>query len=204
MPPWVEAFPQASVLVGSTRIPRTANGKKLLAMPRVSTLDPDRVLPQFAGQLEFVSFRGLFGAPDHASPGEGGPDGFRMMMNVMFSMMFKMKDPVDELWTFHVPSRTLIGGRGRPIVELHDDRRRCQECDELGSGLSSDRDCFHCRAMGNRRTIDCGGLFETSDCAPEFVPRGFERVAANSHSAVYLKAECPKTDRLRVIGYRSR
>jgi len=24
--------------------------------------------------------------------------------------MFRMKDPVDELWTFHVPTRTLIGG----------------------------------------------------------------------------------------------
>ena len=110
MPPWVEAFPQASVLVGPTRIPRTANGKKLLAMPRVTTFDPDRVLPQFAGQLEFISFRGLFGAPDHVSPGEGGRDGFLMMMNMMLSMMFRMKDPVDELWTFHVPSRTLIGG----------------------------------------------------------------------------------------------
>ena len=110
MPPWVEAFPHASVLVGPTRIPRTASGKKLLAMPRVSTFDPDRVLPQFAGQLEFISFRGLFGAPDHVSPGEGGRDGFLMMMNLMFSMMFRMKDPVDELWTFHVASRTLIGG----------------------------------------------------------------------------------------------
>jgi hypothetical protein len=33
-----------------------------------------------------------------------------MMLNLMFSMMFRMKDPVDELWTFHVPTRTLIGG----------------------------------------------------------------------------------------------
>ena len=110
MPPWVEAFPNASVLVGPTRIPRTASGKKLLAMPRVATFDPDRLLPQFAGQLELVSFRGLFGAPDHVSPGEGGRDGFLMMLNLMFAMMFKMKDPVDELWAFHVPTRTLIGG----------------------------------------------------------------------------------------------
>jgi hypothetical protein len=110
LPPWVEAFPQASILVGPDRIPRTANGKKLLSMPRVSTFDPAAVLPQFKGQLEFVSFRGLFGAPDHRSPGEGGRDGLLMMMNLMFAMMFRMKDPVDELWTFHVPSRTLIGG----------------------------------------------------------------------------------------------
>jgi hypothetical protein len=33
-----------------------------------------------------------------------------MMLNLMFTMMFRMKDPVDELWTFHVPTRTLIGG----------------------------------------------------------------------------------------------
>lgn len=110
LPPWVEAFPRASVLVGPDRIPRTQSGKQLLSMPRVSTFDPNAVLPQFEGQLEFISFRGLFGAPDHKSPGEGGSDGFPMMLNLMFSMMFRMKDPVDELWTFHVPTRTLIGG----------------------------------------------------------------------------------------------
>src|SRR5688572_25170492 len=37
LPPWVEAFPQASIQVGPARIPRTESGKKLLAMPRVST-----------------------------------------------------------------------------------------------------------------------------------------------------------------------
>jgi hypothetical protein len=110
LPPWVEAFPKASVLVGPERIPRTASGKKLLSMPRVSTFDPSAVLPQLRGQLEFVSFRGLFAAPDHQSPGEGGRDGVLMMLNLMLAMLFRMKDPVDELWTFHVPSRTLIGG----------------------------------------------------------------------------------------------
>jgi hypothetical protein len=110
LPPWVEAFPHASVLVGPERIPRTANGQKLLAMPRVSTFDPDAVLPQLHGQLEFVSFRGLLGAPDHQSPGDGGRDGVLMLLNLMLAMLFRMKDPVDELWTFHVPSRTLIGG----------------------------------------------------------------------------------------------
>src|SRR5215831_13158604 len=110
LPPWVEAFPRASVLVGPARIPRTASGKKLMAMSRVSTFDPSAVLPQFKGQLEFVSFRGLFGAPDHRSPGEGGRDGLLMMLNLMFAMMFRMKDPVDELWTYHVASKTLIGG----------------------------------------------------------------------------------------------
>jgi hypothetical protein len=110
MPPWVEAFPEASVLVGPARIPRTANGKKLLSMRGVATYDADRLLPQFAGQLEFVSFSGLFGAPDNHSPGEGGPDGIRLMLKMMWAMLFRMNDPVDELWTFHVPSRTLIGG----------------------------------------------------------------------------------------------
>ncbi len=110
LPPWVEAFPGASVLVGPERIPRTASGKKLLAMPRVSTFDPAAVLPELRGQLEFVSFRGLFGPPDHHSPGEGGGDGLLMLLNLMLAMLFRMKDPVDELWTFHVPTRTLIGG----------------------------------------------------------------------------------------------
>lgn len=110
LPPWVEAFPAAAVLVGPARIPRTANGKKLLAMPRVSTYDANRVLPQFAGQLELVNFSGLLGAPDNRSPGEGGPDGFRLMLHMTIAMLFRMKDPVDELWTFHVPTGTLIGG----------------------------------------------------------------------------------------------
>ncbi len=79
-------------------------------MPRVTIFDPDQLLLQFKGQLEFVSFRGLFGAPDHQSPGEGGSDGILSMMSLMFTMMFRMKDPIDELWTFHVPTRTLIGG----------------------------------------------------------------------------------------------
>jgi hypothetical protein len=110
MPAWVEAFPDASVLVGPERIPRTANGKRLLAMPGVATYDADNVLPKFAGQLEFVSFTGLLGAPDNRSPGEGGPDGIRLMLKMLVAMLFRMNDPVDELWTFHVPTRTLIGG----------------------------------------------------------------------------------------------
>jgi hypothetical protein len=110
MPPWVEAFPGASVLVGPERIPRTANGRRLLGMPGVSTYDTNQVLPQFAGQLEFVNFSGLLGAPDNRSPGEGGPDGIRLMFNMLIAMLFKMNDPVDELWTFHVPTGTLIGG----------------------------------------------------------------------------------------------
>jgi hypothetical protein len=110
LPAWVQAFPHASVLVGPERIPRTRNGKKLLAMPRVATFEPGHMLPQFAGQLEFVSFRGLVGAPDHKSPGEGGSDGLPLMLRFMFALMFQINDPVDELWTFHVPTRTLIGG----------------------------------------------------------------------------------------------
>ena len=110
MPPWVKAFPEAAVLVGSERIPRTANGKTLLAMPGVSTYDAAHLLPQFAGQLEFVSFSGLLAAPDDRSPGEGGPDGIRLMLKMLVAVLFRMKDPVDELWTYHVPTRTLIGG----------------------------------------------------------------------------------------------
>jgi hypothetical protein len=32
------------------------------------------------------------------------------MLKMMWAMLFSMNDPVDELWTFHVPTRTLIGG----------------------------------------------------------------------------------------------
>jgi hypothetical protein len=110
LPPWVEAFPNASILVGPTRIPRTASGQKLLSLPRVDTFDPERLLPQFKGQLDFVSFRGLFTAPDNPSPGEGGADGIRMILKLMLGALFRMRDPVDELWTFHVATRTLIAG----------------------------------------------------------------------------------------------
>jgi hypothetical protein len=110
LPPWVQAFPHASVLVGAERIPRTANGKKLLAMKGVATYDSRSVLPQLAGQLEFVSFSGLLGAPDDRSPAEGGPDGFRLMLKMVVAMLFRMNDPIDELWTFHIPTKTLIGG----------------------------------------------------------------------------------------------
>jgi hypothetical protein len=79
-------------------------------MPGVSTYDANEVLPQFAGQLEFINFAGLLGAPDNRSPGEGGPDGLRLMFNMLVAMLFRMNDPVDELWTFHVPTRTLIAG----------------------------------------------------------------------------------------------
>jgi hypothetical protein len=110
MAPWVDAFPEAKVLVGPERVPRTANGKKLMAMPRVSTMDPDDPLPQFKGQLEFVLFRGLYGMHDHPSPREGGSDSVFAMMRTMFRMLFQMTDPIDELWTFHVGTGTLIGG----------------------------------------------------------------------------------------------
>jgi hypothetical protein len=110
MPPWAEAFPNALVQVGPARIPRTASGRKLLAMPGVSTYDVNHVLPQFAGQLDFVNFSGLLSAPDIPSPAEGGPDGIRLMLNMLIATLFRINDPVDELWTYHVPTGTLIAG----------------------------------------------------------------------------------------------
>jgi hypothetical protein len=111
MPAWHAAFPSARLLVGPERIPRTENGRKLMALGRVETLSLDDPFPQFRGQLEAVVFHGLAGPPEHRSAGEGAPDTKLAHMGRMFKFMTaKQNDPVDELWLHHVPSQTVIGG----------------------------------------------------------------------------------------------
>ena len=111
MPAWHAAFPAATLLVGPERIPRTANGRKLMQLGRVETLSLDDPFPQFRGQLDAVVFHGLGGPPDHRSAGEGAPDTRFGHMSRMFKFMTaKQTDPVDELWLHHVPSQTVIGG----------------------------------------------------------------------------------------------
>src|SRR5262245_45224330 len=111
MPAWHAAFPAARLLVGPERIPRTANGRKLMELGRVETLSLDDPFPQFRGQLDAVVFHGLGGPPDHRSAGEGAPDTRFQHMKKMFKIMTaKQTDPVDELWLHHVPSQTVIGG----------------------------------------------------------------------------------------------
>ena len=110
MPHWQQAFTDAKVLLPPARIPRTASGQKLLAMDRVELMDAADPLPQFRGQLDAVLFDGLYGVPDAPAPGEGGSDGMGYMMRMMINMMFRVKDPIDELWLHHVASGTVIGG----------------------------------------------------------------------------------------------
>jgi len=111
MPAWHAAFPSAKLLVGPERIPRTANGRRLMELGRVETLSLDDPFPQFRGQLEGVVFHGLGGPADHQSAGEGAPDTRFGHMSRMFKFMTaKQNDPVDELWLHHVPSQTVIGG----------------------------------------------------------------------------------------------
>ncbi len=107
--PWQQAFEDATLLLPPARIPRTANGQKLLALPRVKTLEPGAPLAQFKGQLDAVLFDGLLGLRDHQSPFEGAKENFVNMMKMMWAMM-TVNDPVDELWLHHVPSGTVIGG----------------------------------------------------------------------------------------------
>ncbi|HXT99569.1 MAG TPA: hypothetical protein VN903_01165 [Polyangia bacterium] len=111
MAPWHAAFPGATLLVGPERIPRTANGRKLIEMGRVETMSLDDPFPQFRGQLEAVVFHGLGGPADHQSAAEGARDTRFAHMTRMFKFMTaKQNDPVDELWLHHVPSQTVIGG----------------------------------------------------------------------------------------------
>jgi hypothetical protein len=107
LPAWRDEFDKATVLVGPARIPRTPSAKTLMAGQRVAVMNRDNPLPQFAGQLDVVLFRGLYGLRDHPTPKEGGPEAnlFRMM-----KMMMKVDDPTDELWLYHAQSRTVIGG----------------------------------------------------------------------------------------------
>jgi hypothetical protein len=111
MAAWHAAFPTARFLVGPERIPRTANGRKLMEMGRFETLSLDDPFPQFRGQLEAVVFHGLASPPEHQSAGEGAPDTrFAHMGRMLKIMTAKATDPVDELWLHHVPSQTVIGG----------------------------------------------------------------------------------------------
>lgn len=110
MAPWHDAFAQAQILLPPTRVPRTRNGKELMKKPRVALLDAEAPLAQFAGQIDVVLFRGLHGLHDHPQPLEGGKDGFLSMMGMMYRMMFKLNDPVDELWVHHRATGTVIGG----------------------------------------------------------------------------------------------
>jgi len=110
MPAWQAAFAEAEIVVPGARVPRTASGAKLMALDRVRAMDAADPFPQFAGQLDFVVFDGLFSAPDAQTPGEGGSDSLFAMMGSMMAMMFKMKDPIEEIWVHHGATSTVIGG----------------------------------------------------------------------------------------------
>ena len=107
LPAWRDEFTKATVLVGPERVPRTPSARRLMEGGRVSVMNGDDPLPQFAGQLDAVLFRGLLGFRDHPTPYEGGPQAtFLRMMKAMMSI----DDPVDELWLRHAESGTIVGG----------------------------------------------------------------------------------------------
>ena len=109
--PWHAEFQQARVLVGPVRVPRTANGARLMKLPRVAVMDLADPLPEFRGQLDAVLFHGLLAHGDAPSPAEGGKDGKLAFMTRMMRFMFTApRDPTDELWLHHVASQTVIGG----------------------------------------------------------------------------------------------
>jgi hypothetical protein len=107
--PWHAAFTGARVLFGPVRVPQTAHGQALLALPRVELMNLDDPLPQFRGQLDAVLFHGLVGPGDSRTPGEGGSDSGFAMMKAMVHLMTSRK-PADELWLHHAASGTVIAG----------------------------------------------------------------------------------------------
>jgi hypothetical protein len=110
--PWHAQFTSAEVLVGPLRIPHTANGQKLMKLPRVSTMDLADPLPQFRGQLDAVLFSGLLGHREMLTPHETGAADTKlgMLKRMAMFMTTAKRDPVDELWLHHVPSGTVIAG----------------------------------------------------------------------------------------------
>ncbi len=106
---WHDALPQVKVLVGPARIPRIAAGKRLAGSPRFVVFDQSDPLPMFHGQLEAVNFDGIGGFKETITPKEGGKDSKLNFIRVMVGNM-PPKDPHDELWLYHVASRTAIGG----------------------------------------------------------------------------------------------
>jgi hypothetical protein len=106
---WHDALAETTVLVGPVRIPRIRAGKRLAASPRFRVFDQDDPLPMFHGQLEAVNFDGLGGFKETLTPKEGGKDSPFGFIKVMLSNM-PPRDPHDELWLYHVATKTVIGG----------------------------------------------------------------------------------------------
>lgn len=121
--PWHNEFTEARVLLPGERIPRTAHGKTLMQLPRVSTIDPADPLPQFGHELQAVLFRGLLGPLDHQTPAEGAPDTRWNMVRTLVNVIRHVEDPVDELWLYHSSSRTVIGGENLSVYYTTDQLR---------------------------------------------------------------------------------
>lgn len=106
---WHDALPEARVLAGPVRIPRIAAGKRLAGSPRFTIFDQADPLPMFHGQLEAVNFDGIGGFREGVSPKEGGKDSALVFFKMMIANM-PPRDPHDELWLYHVRTRTVVGG----------------------------------------------------------------------------------------------
>jgi hypothetical protein len=122
LPAWHDEFTSAKVLVGPVRIPRTAAGKKLAASARFAAMDAADPLPQFKGQLEAVNFDGLLGFRENRTPQEGGKDSMFGLLKILLTEM-PPKDPTDELWLFHVGSRTVIAGENLGWILSREDHK---------------------------------------------------------------------------------
>jgi hypothetical protein len=110
MDSWSREFPDAQLLVGPVRVPRTGNGKKLMQLPNVSTLSEENPLPMATAELDAVLFRGLNGLTDRTAPGEGGSDTLWSYLLSMIHVLTQVKDPIDELWIHHKATNIVVGG----------------------------------------------------------------------------------------------
>ncbi len=82
-------------------------------------MDPGNPLPMFAGQLEAVTFTGLLGAREFASPTEGGKNSTLRALAAM-RQLAAPTDHYDQLWVYHRASGTIVAGENlAPYVSAH-------------------------------------------------------------------------------------
>lgn len=106
---WHQAFETVTLLLGAERIPKTANGQRLLQLQRVQIMDPGDPLPMFGDQLQTATFTGLLGAKEYASPTDGDSDSTWPALQAM-RLQVSPSEHYDQLWLHHLATATVIAG----------------------------------------------------------------------------------------------
>ena len=143
---WHDAFPSARIVIGA-RVSRTRNGQRLMGLDRVQLFDG---LPECDGVLDVLSFDGLLGPAEYASPTDGGGDSLWATLQA-FRQMASPSDPYEELWVHHRATGTVIGGENlAPYVSAEAHARLGFM---LRMGMKKDRVQIGGRKVGDRDRV---------------------------------------------------